>query len=110
MTYTFDDALDDELVTVFERNDEMGAFLVRIGTLETLVTITLGRYMTSEHTRFELSHAIKTPLQGAPYRTSLPFDDSPGHALHRAVDGLTRWYRDAVENGHQPSEDWLVPY
>ena len=110
MTYTFDAALDDELVTVIERSDEMGVFQIRVGTLETLVTIRLCRYMTSEHTRFEVSHAIKTPLQIGPYRTSVPSDDSPGSALHRAIDGLTRWYRDAVKMGHEPREDWLVPY
>ncbi len=110
MAYTFDDVLDDELVTVVERNDEMGEFVVRIGNLETPVSIELGRFMTSERTKFRLSHVIKTPMPAGPYRTSLPFGDDPGYALHRAIDGRTSYYRQAVEKGHEPSEDWLVPY
>ena len=79
------------LVEVIERNDELGVFVVRIGSLEMSVTIELGRFMNSERTKFALSYVIKTPLQARPYRTSRPFDDDPGYALHRAIDGLTRW-------------------
>lgn len=110
MAYKFDEVLDDELVTVVERNDEMGEFVVRIGDLETLVSIELGRFMTSERTKFRLSHVIQTPMLAGPYRTSLPFGDDPGYALHKAIDGLTSYYREAVDQGHEPSEDWLVPY
>ena len=109
MGYTFDEGLDNGLVEVIERNDEMGVFVVRIGSLETPVTIELGRFMNSERTKFTLSHVIKPPLQAGPYRTSLPFGDDPGYALHRAIDGLTSWYKQAVKDGHEPSEDWLVP-
>ena len=109
MGYTFDEVLDNGLVEVIERNDEMGVFVVRVGSLETPVTIELGRFMNSERTKFTLSHVIKTPLQAGPYRTSLPFGDDPGYALHRAIDGLASWYKQAVKEGHEPSEDWLVP-
>ena len=110
MAYTFDEVLDDELVTVVERNDEMGEFVVRIGTLRTPVSIDLGRFMTTERTKFRLSHVIKTPMLAGPYRTSLPFGDDPGYALHKAIAGLTSYYRQAIEEGHDPCEDWLVPY
>lgn len=96
--------LDNGLVEVIERNDEMGVFVVQIGSLETPVTIELGRFMNSERTKFTLSHVIKTPLQAGPYRTSLPFGDDPGYALHRAIDGLASWYKQAVKEGHEPSE------
>ena len=110
MGHTFDEVLDNELVDVIDRNDEMGEFVVRIGSLATPVTIELGRFMNSERTKFTLSHVIQTPLQAGPYRTSRPFDDDPGYALHRAIEGLTSWYEQAVAKGHEPSEDWLVPY
>ena len=110
MAFTFEDVLDDGLVTVIERNDEVGEFVVRIGRLETPVTIELKRPMNSERTKFRLSHVIKTPLQAGPYRTSLPFGDYPGYALHKAINGLTSYYMQAVEKGYEPSEDWLVPY
>src|ERR1700730_6270647 len=73
-----------------------------------LVTIDLGRVMDSDETKFRVSHAIKTPMQIAPYRTSIPVADYPAYALHKAITGLTDYYRDAVKNGHKPSEQWLV--
>ena len=108
--HTFDKVLENPLVTVVNRVDEMGIFEIRVGVLETIVTIELGRYMSSDTTKFAVSHAIKTPLQGTPYRTSRPFDDSPEYALHRAIEGLTIYYRDAVMQGHEPNEIWLVEY
>ena len=108
MVYTFDSVLQDDVVTVVTRDDEKSIFVVCIGVLETPVTIELGRFMDSDRTKFQASHAIKTPLQIGPYHTSLPFDDSPAFALHRALDGLTSYYRQAVDAGHKPSEDWLV--
>lgn len=35
------------------------------------------------------SHAIRTKVQLDAYRTSLPFGESPGDALHRGVTGLS---------------------
>ena len=59
--------LDSELVTVVRRDDSRGVFEIRVGELETIVTIELCRYMFTNDTEFELSHAIKTPLQIGPY-------------------------------------------
>ena len=108
MPWTFDSALDDSDVTVLSRDDDAGIFEVQIGDLETIVTIELGRFLKSDRTKFFVSHAIHTPLQMGPYRTSLPFGDDPPYALHQAVTGLTMYYRQAVDAGHQPSEEWLV--
>ncbi|MGO9769533.1 MAG: hypothetical protein ACLPSW_08275 [Roseiarcus sp.] len=108
MAHIFDDALSDDLVTVVTRNDSMGTFDVQIGELETIVTIDLGRFMDCDRTKFQLSHAIKTPIQAGPYRTSIPIADDPAYALHRAIKSLTDYYRDAVKRGHKPNEQWLV--
>lgn len=108
MPHTFDSVLDDDVVTVINRNDSMGVFEVRIGDLETVVTIELGRFMDGDQTKFSVSHAIKTPAQLAPYRTSHPFADNAPYALHRAITGLSEPYRGAVRAGLTPSESWLV--
>ncbi len=108
MTYLIDDVLNDPLVTVEDRHDEMGSFAVRIGSLETIVSIELGRFWTSEHTKFSVSHSIHTPLQVAPYRSSHTFGDYWAYALHRALDSLLSYYRQAVTDGHMPCEAWLV--
>jgi hypothetical protein len=108
MADTFDSAINDELVTVFDRNDEFGSYAIKIGKLNTMVFIELGRLMNSNRTKFTVSHAIKTPLQAAPYITSLPLANDPPAALHRALHGLTDFYRKAVSAGLDPAESWLV--
>jgi len=108
MPWTIDDVLNDSLLTVEDRHDEMGSFAVRIGALQTLVFIELGRFQTSEMTKFKVSHAIHPPTQIGPYQTSIPFGTYWAYALHLAVDGLTSYYRQAVDAGHAPSENWLV--
>jgi len=64
--------------------------------------------MTNDSIEFSASHAIKTPTQIGPYRTSNRFADSPGYALHKAISGLTNYYREAVNAGYEPAESWLV--
>ena len=110
MSWSLDDALDDPLVHVLERDDDVGHYLIRIGVLQTAVAIELGRFLTSEDTRFRMSHVIKTPGQADAYRTSRTWDDSPGAALHKAVSGITEYYKQAVREGHTPEEGWLVRY
>jgi len=108
MAYTFDDALNDSLVTVVRRDDSRGAFEVKIGLLKTIVAIDLGRSMDSNRTKYSVSHSIKTPTQICPCRTAPPFADQPPYALRRAIRGLTDYYRDAIAHGHAPNEEWLV--
>ncbi len=108
MAYTIDGVLGDPLLTVEERHDQMGSFAIKIGALQTVVLIELGRFRTQDTTKFHVSHAIHTPLQIDPYRTSNPFADYWEYALHRAVDGLLSYYKQAVSAGHAPSESWLV--
>lgn len=108
VSYTIDSVLNDPLLTVEDRHDEMGSFAIKIGTLKTVIFIELGRYRTSETTKFFVSHAIHTPGQDAPYKTSKPFADGWAYALHRAVNNLTSYYKDAVAAGHKPAESWLV--
>lgn len=108
MPYTLDTALDDELVTVLDRNDDIGIYAIKIATLNTIIYIELGRLLTNDRVKFRASHSIYTPMQGGPYRTSRWIEDDAGYALHRAIDGLTSYYRQAVEKGHTPKESWLV--
>ena len=108
MPYTIDGILHDPLLTVEYRHDDMGSFAIRIGTLQTTVFIELGRFRTGPMTKFRASHAIHTPVQAGPYRTSKRFDDDWEYALFRAVDALLSHYREAIAAGHQPEESWLV--
>ena len=110
MPFTIDDTLNDSLITVVDRHDEMGSFAIRIGVLQTDIFIELGRFQTSETTKFRVSHAIHTPVQLDAYRTSCPFSDYWAYALHQAVTGLTEYYKQAVAAGHTPSEAWLERY
>lgn len=59
---------------------------------------------------FRRSHAIKTPEQRGPYHPSRLWGDDFDYALQQAISGFTQYYRIAVEKGHTPNEDWLIPY
>ncbi|MGJ4888840.1 hypothetical protein ACQR1Y_11630 [Bradyrhizobium sp. HKCCYLRH3099] len=104
---TIDEALNDDLVQVELRDDRKGIYVLRFGSLQTKVKITLRRGRGKE-TAYTQSHAIETPIQAGPYWTSLPSGNSPGDALHKAISGFTMYYTKAVEGGHSPSEDWLA--
>jgi hypothetical protein len=108
MPHTIESALQDDLVTVLDRHDDMGSFAINIGMLDTPVFIELGRFLTDDRIKFSVSHSIHTPLQAGPYRTSISFRDDPGYTLHLAISGLTEHYRQAVRAGHTPDESWLV--
>lgn len=107
---SIDEILSDPLLTVIDRHDEMGHFAIRIGTLRTTVYIDLGRYRTGNTTKFINSHVIHTPTQVGPYYPSRTEDNDWEGALFMAIRCLTSYYKEAVEAGHQPKENWLVKY
>ena len=105
---TIDEILENPLLEVTDRHDERGSFAFTIKGLETVVFIELGRFRTGNTTKYELSHAIRTPLQAGPYWTSNPTSYGWEDALGRAIDNILSYYKLAVEAGHTPSDDWLV--
>jgi hypothetical protein len=107
--WSIDRALNDDLVTVLDRDDQAGFYTVRIGDIPTPVNIALERRSATNATVYTVSHAIKTPELAEPYRVVRQADNNPELALRRAIRGLTRNYGLAVDAGHTPSEDWLIP-
>jgi hypothetical protein len=110
LTHTFDNVLANDLIKVVHRNDSRGVFVIQVGELRTQIEITLSRYMDCDRTTFWLTHAIKTPIQSFASRPRYLEADYPASALFYAVSNFTDWYRDAVEQGHKPSDDWLEDY
>jgi hypothetical protein len=105
---TVDSALVEDCISLVQRRDDEGAYLIRVGTLRTIVTIRLRRTWGSR-TAYRQSHAIKTPRQPCPDWSCAPEAESPGEALHKAISSLTIHYRKAVGEGYLPREEWLVP-
>lgn len=105
---TLDHALQDNCISLVQRRDDEGAYLIRVGTLQTVVTIRLRRAWGSR-TTYRQSHAIKTPRQLCPDWSCAPEAESPGDALRKAISGLTLHYQKAVREGYPPTEEWLVP-
>ena len=104
----FSDALNNDLVTVVDADEGSRTFRVRIGVLRTIVTIDVADRPTRGRYRYTASHAIHTPEQLAPYYTSVPFGDTPGGALSKALSDFTTFYSVAVRLGHRPADQWLV--
>ncbi|MGA9796684.1 MAG: DUF6471 domain-containing protein [Rhizomicrobium sp.] len=107
--WNIDRALTDDLVTVLDRDDQAGLYIIRLGNIHTPVTIGLERRSARNATTYTVSHAIKTPELTDPHRSNFQADTNPERALRRAIRGLTSYYRLAVEAGHEPSEGWLIP-
>ena len=81
-----------------------------VGELPQMVTVRFYQSLDRNEIEFEQSHFINTPLQIDAYRTSAPYGDDPDDALRLAVGFcLVQWYEQAIREGHQPDESWLVP-
>ena len=76
--------------------------------IPTEITVRLYRPMQGSGIIFQQSHFIKTPMQPGPYRTSRPWNDDEGSALHQVVHALATEYNAAVHQGHAPDPSWLV--
>jgi hypothetical protein len=79
----------------------------RLHGIQTPIEIQLDDLGNGYH-RFRRSHAIKTPVQAGPYYPSREFDDDPAYGMHRAIESLVSYYRQAVRAGHRPDDRWLV--
>jgi hypothetical protein len=95
----------DSVLQIEEFRPEYVRF--RLHGIPTAIEVNLDDLGSGYH-RFRRSHAIKTPVQAAPYYPSRDFDDDPAYAMHRAIESLASYYREAVQAGHQPEGRWLV--
>jgi hypothetical protein len=81
-----------------------------VGELPQMITVRFYQSLDRNWIEFEQSHFINTPLQIDAYRTSAPYGDDQDDALRLAVGFcLVQWYEQAIREGHQPDESWLVP-
>jgi hypothetical protein len=58
---------------------------------------------------FEVSHHVHTPEQAAPYHTSRTDCKSEQLAIKQAIMTTINFIHLAIEKGHEPSEEWMIP-
>jgi len=102
MTWTIDEALSHELVTV-----EAVIVKFRLGIAPTVITARIIRE-TPIKCDPQVSHKIKTPCQPNSYLPAFRDCASPGAAVHELVLAFTQEYTFAHKKGYQPDESWLV--
>lgn len=56
---------------------------------------------------FQTSHFIKTPLQATAYRTSRDYGQTEQIAIQMALETITSFYNEAINEGLIPDESWL---
>jgi len=61
----------------------------------------------TEPFHFDVSHHVHTPVQGAPYRTSVTSAPSEKEAIRRAIDTTRSYIVSAINEGHMPRDSWL---
>ncbi|TRU68962.1 MAG: hypothetical protein EWV55_22355 [Microcystis viridis Mv_BB_P_19951000_S69] len=58
---------------------------------------------------FTVSHNVHTPTQFGPYDPSVAQAVTESQAIHSAISAITTFLVSAINEGHEPSDDWLVP-
>ena len=80
----------------------------RLDHLAPKIRIRLFRFPGEKEVYFEQSHFIQTPEQTDVYLPDMKSDSNEAYALTHAVEGVTHSYEYAVQQGHEPSEAWLI--
>ncbi|MBD3608977.1 MAG: hypothetical protein HUJ30_00345 [Gammaproteobacteria bacterium] len=62
-----------------------------------------------EQYHFEVSHHVHTPTQAAPYYPSHTSAQTEAEAISQAINTTTVFIKGALQEGHEPDDDWLVP-
>lgn len=99
-------ALHPLIHDVRQLHDNECSFLVGELTTRVFIRIHAGE---NDWCWWQQSHFMHTPLQIDAYRTSGPANDTEERAWRSAIWTLVDWYEQAVRQGHQPEELWLVP-
>ena len=106
MAWTIDDAVSGK--TLRDTKIHVREVSFRLGHLDSKIRIRLFRYPGDKEIYFEHSHFIQTPGQADVHLPAMQSDSNEAYALTHAVEALTRPYDYAVEQGHEPSDDWLI--
>ena len=106
MAWTIDDAVADK--TLRDAKIHLQEISFRLGDMTPKVRVRLFRYPGDKEIYSEQSHFIRTPEQAGVSLPALKSDSNEAYALIHAVEGLTHPYEDAVEQGHEPSDAWLI--
>jgi hypothetical protein len=104
---TFNQALAYPLFHTVSRNNDLGIFRVRIGELNTVITVKVLKFDIDCYETRE-SHAIQVDFQAGPYRVRKWPHGGPGEALAEALNTYKFYYKIAVDQGLVPKERWLV--
>ena len=56
-----------------------------------------------------MSHYVKTPLQLGPYYSELINRETESAAVEKAIEDVVSYINGAIDAGHEPSNDWLIP-
>lgn len=106
---TFDDVLENCLVTVVSRDDKKGIFKIKIGTLDTTITIKVNqRKSVNRQYLYHVSHGIQTPIQHGPYFSSVCWGPTRPLSLHKAIEDFLVYYKKAIKDNYDPESEWLV--
>jgi hypothetical protein len=66
-------------------------------------------FLESEPYTYELSHYVKTPLQFGSYVSNLNSLETESAAVEKAIEDVVSYINRAIDAGHEPSENWLIP-
>ena len=106
MAWTIDDAVSNK--TLRDAKIHVRGVSFRLGDLSPKIRVRLFRWPGDKEIYFEQSHFLRVPGQREAHTPGLKSDSNEAYALTHAVEALAHAYDDAVERGHQPSDEWLI--
>ncbi len=111
----------DEVIAILDKNEEVTESYVLIREIKLLLNVNYDHFhpsikikifkssATKPPYHFEVSHYVKNPTQASAYQTSRAYEDTEELAIKKAISTTTFYIKTAIAEGHEPSEDWLIP-
>lgn len=112
----------NEILEVLDNNDEVMESYVLLREIKTYLNIGHDFYhpqlkikiyrssvIPNTPYHFDVSHHSRTPDQAGPYHPSRTSFESESEAIHQAISTTTSFIKHALDAGHEPSDEWLIP-
>ncbi|HDF2340869.1 TPA: hypothetical protein PC598_000398 [Morganella morganii] len=111
----------DETVNILSENKKVAEFYVFIREIklfldighdffhpEIKIKIYQSPVINGYPYHFTVSHYVHTPIQASPYHPSRSFAQTEEEAISQAISTTATFLEDAISQGFEPEDDWLV--
>jgi len=112
----------DEVIALLDAHKYVGTSHVLIRELKIYLNLEVNHFNpcirikiwkssvnSREPYHFTVSHDVRTPMQAGPYYPSRTQAATESEAIHQAILSTNYYLVGAINQGHEPSDSWLIP-